>query len=284
VSEVLSSMSELMRVGGWALRGLGYPFGAAERGIRFVAWTEAVGGEAIAGLRRAEPMIASSIEAPTTTFCRDASGGWLVAAHNRHLVEVGPPAIDLATADARANAIGHVALGEVFGFELATSLADLLVRRGLVALLVYRVADGETGNAARRGGWLIAGGTERPVFTFGSTAGDARKALWNALGTGEPAAEMVARDMDDANGSTSLGYLGATALAPESPIARRLLEHARSSAPGTESIDYVARLQNAYRDGIPMQVEDLQYLYDLEMRTWAPTSERSRAQAGYGVY
>src|SRR5579864_7919867 len=110
-------MSELMRVGGWALRGLGYKFGAAERGIRFVSWTEAVGGQAIAGLRRAEPMIASSIEGPTTSFCRDASGSWLVAAHNRHLVEVGPPAIDLATADARANAIGHVALGEVFGFE-----------------------------------------------------------------------------------------------------------------------------------------------------------------------
>ena len=45
-----------------------------------------------------------------------------------------------------------------------------------------------------------------------------------------------------------------------------------------------ARVAASYRDGVPMEPKDLQDLYDLEIRTWAPTSERSRSQAGYGKF
>ena len=45
--KTLASMSEIVRVGGWALRGAGFPFGVAERGTRLLAFTEAVHGGAV---------------------------------------------------------------------------------------------------------------------------------------------------------------------------------------------------------------------------------------------
>ena len=40
-------------------------------------------------------------------------------------------------------------------------------------------------------------------------------------------------------------------------------------------------VSRAYRRGIPVSQATLDALYGLEMLTWAPTSERSRAQAGF---
>jgi len=51
-----------------------------------------------------------------------------------------------------------------------------------------------------------------------------------------------------------------------------------------ELIDFPRGIANALSAGVPMDADDIKYLYDLELRIWAPTSERSRSQTGYGVY
>ena len=57
--KTLASMSEIVRVGGWALRGAGFPFGVAERGTRLLAFTEAVHGGAVRDICANEAVIAA---------------------------------------------------------------------------------------------------------------------------------------------------------------------------------------------------------------------------------
>jgi hypothetical protein len=46
-------------------------------------------------------------------------------------------------------------------------------------------------------------------------------------------------------------------------------------------MDYRARLDQAYRVGLDVATRDLHHRCALERITWAPTSQRSRGQAGY---
>jgi hypothetical protein len=55
-------------------------------------------------------------------------------------------------------------------------------------------------------------------------------------------------------------------------------------APPADAVDWPQRLALAYRTGTQADPADLETLYMLEMRTWAPTSERSRNQAGFGRF
>ena len=51
--------------------------------------------------------------------------------------------------------------------------------------------------------------------------------------------------------------------------------------PDVSAIDVKSALDRACRDGIASASVDVAHLYELEKETWAPTSERSRAQAGF---
>jgi len=95
-----------------------------------------------------------------------------------------------------------------------------------------------------------------------------------------PFTNRVLRDIQAATATGPLGYMGILAVSD----ARGVRETIQALPDTAQTIDYPERVANALTHGVPIGADDLKYLYDLELRTWAPTSERSRSQAGYGVY
>jgi hypothetical protein len=284
-------MSEIVRVGGWALRALGYPFGTAERGVRLLAWTEAVGGQAIRGLRSSETAIAQSRSASPAVHEGGSAAGWTVRANGQNLIELGGPAIDLVTHDARRETFGHVAVEGVNGTGFAASLANLLVHRNLAGLLIYRAAEADIlPDRWSRAGWLVTDGAAgESIIAHGGLDGAAGDVLEYIAREGQTAlssnlAQCLAADIDAASTPGTHGYFGAMALSQQHSMTRLLHQARRSSVKDVSVVDYGQRLADALRHGVRMTTGDLKYLYDLEIRTWAPTSDRSRSQAGYGVF
>jgi hypothetical protein len=290
VTTILSSMSEILRVGGWALRGIGYPFGVAERGVRMLAWIEATGGEAVRHLRLSEAAVEASHSAAPCEHCGDSCSGRTVHANGRHLLEFGAPAIDLVTHDARQASVGHVAVDGVFGFGFLPSLANLLAHRKLSGIFFYGATKTDPlPDGWSRAGWLAVQRTaEAPVFARGGLQGKVGEALRGVLARAE--GTMPSRFLDlavadiEATAAVEIGYIGVLAMFAAHPLARNLLETMRSLPGEVTMLDYPRRVAHALSHGVPIDAEDLKYLYDLELRTWAPTSERSRSQAGYGVF
>jgi hypothetical protein len=281
----IAALSEIIRVGGWSLRGLGYPFGVAERGIRFIAWTEAVHGGAIKALRLAEAAVTSTAPLPPLQRCRDGLTAWQLAGRSKHLLEVGPPAVDLLTADARSQGVGHITLTDTIGAGLLASLADLAARRGLACFACYRAAQGDAIPAGLApSGLLIAlPVAEGPVFALGTLASGAGRVLetlqsvFSRLTPGEM--RRIGQDVEACVSGGPSSFIGLTALRPDADMAARLRQ-----APGLTLVDYAERLAEGYRSGVTMTMADLMQLYAWERLTWAPTSERSRSQAGYGQF
>jgi hypothetical protein len=241
-------MSEIMRVAPWSLRALGHPFGVAERATRLLAWTQAALGQGLEILRFGEEKLMASNRLPPARRSGDSAQGRLIEAGGRNLFELGPPAVDLATADARIGGSGRVAVTGAIGNILAPSLAELAARRGLNAMVVYRGGENEIHLPGfPRAGWVAAmPGAGGPRFFAGETVG----------GGWDGPAEMISIS------------IGAAAALPDNDAMNR-------------SVDYPGRVARAYREGLEIAAEDLEQLYALEKITWAPTSERSRKQAGY---
>jgi hypothetical protein len=282
--KTLASMSEIVRVGGWALRGAGFPFGVAERGTRLLAYTEAVHGGAVRDVYAHEPIITRVAALKDVAHARRADGGWSVDGGGRHLLEIGPPLTDLATSDARLCGLGHARLSHVAGFIFITALADLLVHRRLTGVCVYRASAKENlPQSVARSGWILFGRRgDEPVFATG-VAGDplAQRILTIASGTSFGSA--VPDDLAQVS-SPGEGYLAVTACGAEHAAGAEFLALLDRPEAKVALRDYPTRLSDAYRNGVTMEPKDLQDLYDLEIRTWAPTSERSRSQAGYGKF
>lgn len=242
------SMSEILRVSPWALRALGYPFGVAERAARLLAWTEAATGEGLALLRDG---VAS--RKTSTPLHREGGNGEArrIEAAGRSLFEVGPSAIDLMTADLRLQGAASLALLDATGPALIPALTEIAGRRRLNLVILGRAGwDGVT--VTPTGACFVRGGLD-----------DLERLPWSTEARG--AIDRHARAaLDRAEGY--LGFVGFSA--------PPLFE-------GAEVVDYASRLHRAYREGLDVETDDLEHLYALERITWAPTSERSRGQAGY---
>lgn len=278
MTKTLAAMSEIIRVGGWALRGLGYPFGVAERGVRLVAWAEAAHGDAIKRLRMAEPLLAETIGTGIPRRYRDDAGAWSVDGLGKHLLEVGPPAIDLLTSDARQTGSGRLALDNVIGHDFLATLVDLTARRRLACVAAYTTAPFEPmPDELAASGWIIAvPGSESTRFMTADTDWHPPSGF-EFLHSG-----LNARFASESGNRVSVGRVRFAAFRRDTPEFAELSKMGQSDELAV--VDFDGRLADAYRSGVVIGQADLDYLYALERRTWAPTSERSRAQAGYGVY
>jgi hypothetical protein len=286
LSETISSISEITRVGGWALRGLGYPFGVAERANRLLAWMQAVDGSALKSIRKLEANINASLRAEAVKITKVEADYHLDAA-GRHILDIGLPVMDLATSDARHKGIGRAAVANVCGLNFVPALASLLALRKLDGLIIYRAGSLDVlPNATPRSGWISTSAANGlSSFRMGGLE-DRPERFVNEIFTramlsqGSPIAARTEAIKGDSNSNESLGFMSITAV--ERSTDQPSLVDPQVSA-GRE-YDFDQRLAIAFRDGFSIDREDLDYLYQLEMRTWAPTSERSRSQAGYGVY
>lgn len=263
----LVSMSEIMRVAPWSLRALGHPFGVAERATRLVTWTQAAVGHALELLRVGESQLAASTRAPAPLRSGDSPSGRHIDARGRNLMELGPSAVDLVTCDARIAGTGDVVIENAIGTLLVPAIADLAARRDLVAVVAYKAGVAEIGiDGWPAEGWIVA-----------YRAGDGPRFLRGDL-------DSLLATVDMFDGEMKVRLLKhATALAHPGSVVTLAATTAR--VPALEGnagwIDYADRVVRAYRSGIEVASEDLDHLYALERITWAPTSERSRKQAGY---
>lgn len=264
-------MSEIMRVAPWSLRALGHPFGVAERATRLLTWTQAAVGHALKLLRIGEEQLTASTRAPVSVRGGDGASGRRLNARGRNLLELGPPAVDLATCDARASGIGDVVIDNAIGTLMVSAMADLAVHRDLTAVIAYRAGAGEVPmDGWPADGWIAAfGGTDGPRFAVGN------------IGSLQTTADVFSGEMK-ARLLKHAAILSTAGTSSSSVVAIAATQDRVSALDGLAGrIDYAERVARAYRIGLEVAAEDLEHLYALERITWAPTSERSRKQAGY---
>ena len=283
MTSVPVSMSELRREGPWALRALGLSFGLADRATPLLLWTAAVHRDALAWLRAGETRIATSTALPGATRRRDPAGGWSIAAGGKCLIEVGPPAVDLGTADARRSGTGRVVVEGVLGLRFAGALCDLAVRRGLAVVAAYRSGSDEiVPERFAAAGWIAGLPTAGAALFLAGTPDDDPDEInaWlehTPMARSAQARAALAVDLARVRAPGPDGYLGLS-LAPPPASATGFSGADAAHLPIT---DWPQRERHAYRHGIEVEPADLRHLYALEERTWAPTSDRSRRQAAF---
>jgi hypothetical protein len=156
MTSIAVAMAEIVREGTWALRALGYPYGTAERAAGMLAWTEAVHGSGLTLLRLGEAAIIAGAARPQPRWSRDAEGGRLAEAQGKCLFECGPPALDLATADAKlGGGLGRAVLRGAIGTSLSGALGAMAAQRGLAAVVVYAPGAAEI-VPVPPAGWICA--------------------------------------------------------------------------------------------------------------------------------
>lgn len=251
------AVGEIARVAAWSLRGLGMAFGVADRAASLVGWAEAVEGGALARLRAITPLL----DAPRRGdwHSRQSEMTWRFDASGRSLLEVGPVAVDLLTLAARTRQLGRVDIVNVADPVFLSGVMRLAAKRkiGLVAL----PAGGQLSLCGAAVASLHAfAGLDGPLF-------DEAIVVPNDAVAGAIAAcraQLVHSDP----GLTTISLLSYGAADVPERLAR---VPAQFDAEGKYTL--------AQSHGVRVERRDLAHLYELEVRTWAPTSDRSRSQA-----
>lgn len=291
MTTVAVSLAEIARVGPWAFRALGYPFGVADRATRILVWTEAVHGLGLKLLRLGEQRIIRSAAFPVPRRTTAADGGRTIDAAGKCLFEVGPTAVDLATRDCRETGVGHVTVSGAVGIILVGALCDLVIRRNLGVVVTFASGANEIcPDVFSHSGWLAGfkAGSETYIFG-GSLNQDVPRILSNLARTplqmGDAERRMLTADWERARGcgDGESGHVGFLTLPSDSGSSWNMPSEADLPIGAVHLPDTndLKRLERAYQKGVIVKREDFENLYALEQRTWAPSSERSRAQAGF---
>lgn len=239
------AVGELTRVLPWSLRALGYPFGTADRAARLVATAAALDPRVLDQIAEAgqRPEKGAQILRGPDGLKVEANGG--------SLFETGAVVIDYLAAQADAVPVVTAEVTYATHIELLAAVLLTGANYGLTCVVLRPESLG--------GGWLAAvSHSTGPRIHEGAD----RQALFAGMGHSE-----FAERIRDANTARGLVFV-----ATEQPT------EISFSSPGA---DVAAALAAANSLGIPVSERTLKLLFELEMKTWAPTSERSRAQAGF---
>lgn len=242
--------SELTRVLPWSLRALGYPFGTADRGSFLVANAAALNHEVLDDFARSAPRPAGGLK------CRAGAGTLTVDAGGISLIEAGPAAMDYLTAHAGDCDLQLCRISRASGQSL---LPAVLLTGAEYGLSLLAACFGNDQPIAWQAISACEGG---PLMMSGKGVTSLSTALAR-----HP--ELVARALEAEAGAGELAVV-----ATSRPL--------QFEAAGMDPFSPQRSIEQAHRKGIAVAPETLQAIYDLEVITWAPTSERSRSQAGYG--
>ncbi|MCW2242346.1 hypothetical protein [Azospirillum canadense] len=245
--------SELTRVLPWSLRALRYPFGVADRASHIVATAAAMAPEILDQISRGKDRAAGSARFGETDAGLDIDAGGL------SLLEVGPATMDLLGARAPQTGCLRCAIRGSTDPELIPAILLVGADYGLTCLAIVTDPQGKS--------WTLETNDGTPKIVRGADL----SSLEAALASAAPDLVAAARAAWSAALATDELVLLAT-------------RHAIALPPELDRVEIVDAKESvarAHRHGMPIAPETLSAIYDLEKRTWAPSSERSRAQAGF---
>jgi hypothetical protein len=274
------AIPELLRVGPWALRALGFTFGVAERGSIIVMLTEVLHRNGLRTLRvRTDALRCGA--AVTSTRVNTGPGALKIDASGKSLIEVGPAAIDLAASAVQRHDFARLTIEGIPDPEFLPSVLSLAPAYGLTAIAIFGGLGSPAGDNASRPSWILAAPSPSGAMLFEGAADDsgALGPIANQMGIPPATARLLQSALQNADGR----HRDAPSDAIEFIVIPNLQAATIRQAlgPDVSAIDVKSALDRAYRDGIASATADVAYLYELEKETWAPTSERSRAQAGF---
>lgn len=253
-----ASVGEINRVAAWALRGLGMAFAVADRAAPIVGWAEAVEGRALTALRVNTPLLDEG-RGPDAWHSQVSEAAWTMDASRRSFLEVGPVAIDVLTLAARTGHIGRVDFVNVMDPVFLSGVLRIAARLRRVGVIALSAESDLTLCGAPVATLHAFPGSHGPVF------GEYNMLQSDAIDR----AVAACREQ-----LTPSGRAGATF---------SILSYEPANAPASlvtlSRFDAERKYAHAQSHGISVQRKDLLHLYDVEIRTWAPTSERSRGQA-----
>jgi hypothetical protein len=276
MSTTFVAVAELLRVAPWALRALGFSFGVAERGSVIVTLAEVLHRDGLRTLRVRNDTIRCGA-AVTGTRVNTGPGALKIDASGKSLIEVGPAAIDLAASATARHDFARLTIEGIPDPEFLPSVLSLAPAYGLTAVAVFGGLDSPGGDDASRTSWIIAAPSPCGAMLFEGPADDsaALGLLANRMDIPPAAARPLQFALQNAEGRRRDAIeLIAIANLQAATIRQAL-------GPDVSAIDVKRALDRACRDGIASASVDVAHLYELEKETWAPTSERSRAQAGF---
>ena len=235
--------SELTRVLPWSLRALGYKFGTADRGAHLVATAAAIDPTALDAIATARP------RPERGPVLRLTSEGLAIDAHDISFLEVGPVAVDYLAAHSDGSSHKTCTITGATETALLPAIVAGAEAYGLGCIAII------AGN-----GWLLGYPEEQGSALVAGEDLNSLSVLFDDREGGH-----LADARNDAPGTVRL-------LVSKGP-------HLTASPADAVSPAKATRL--AQRRGIAVSQATLDAIYGLEMLTWAPTSERSRSQAGF---
>jgi hypothetical protein len=280
MSTTFVAVAELLRVGPWALRALGFSFGVAERGSAIVTLAEVLHRNGLRALRVRKDALHRGA-ALTCTRVNTGPGAMKIDASGKSLIEVGPAAIDLAASATEGHDFARLTIEGILDPEFLPSVLSLAPAYGLTAIAIFGGLDSPGGGKASRPSWIIAAPSPSGAMLFEGPRedGGALGLLASQISVPPVLARPLQSALQDAEGRRRD--------APGDAIEFIVIPNLQAATirqalgPDVSAIDVKSALDRAYRDGIASASADVAHLYELEKKTWVPTSERSRAQAGF---